>query len=101
MVRLCVQHRMTRHTMLRLAAVASAVLLVSLGSSSAQAADCSLDDCPNAGLSNGAANIQLTHEQAPSIVGASPVDAVDYLYRVRTQCDVAADATGNCSPGTL
>jgi hypothetical protein len=91
---------MKRPTMRLVALVAFTAILL-FQSSTAHAAHCSLDDCPDVGLDGGAATTQLSGEQAPSIVGASPVEAVDYAYRMRTQCVVAAEATGNCSPGTI
>jgi hypothetical protein len=83
------------------ALVVSAVTLLLFGTSTARAGDCRLDDCPDVNLDAGAATTKLSGENAQSIVGASPVEALDYVYRMRSQCVVAADATGNCSPGTI
>jgi hypothetical protein len=92
---------MSRPVVRCLALAASIAALLILGSHPATAADCSFDDCPEVGLDGGAANTLLSGQEAASIVGASPAEAADYIYRTRPQCVVAADATGNCSPATI
>ena len=62
---------------------------------------CPARRCPTASLGEGAANLGLSGEEAESVVGAAPEEVADYAYRLRPQCLVAVESTGNCSPATI
>ena len=46
-------------------------------------------------------NVELSSEHAMSIAEAPATDVADYVYRLRHQCVVASESTGNCSPATM
>src|SRR3954447_8649127 len=78
-----------------LAAVFCAVGLMILGSASVQA--CGFDDCPSPGLDNGAATVDYTGSAVAGLVGGSPAEAVDYVWRLRNSCVISDERDGACS----
>jgi len=90
-----------RAVVLRFCATAIVVTgLLMFGAESA-VADCGLRRCPTASLEHGSATLELTGEQSAQVVGAGSVEVIDYAYRLRPQCVVAAEVTGNCSPASV
>ncbi|RBY80547.1 hypothetical protein DQ238_08140 [Geodermatophilus sp. TF02-6] len=52
-------------------------------------------------LDAGAATIELSGEQAARVVGVASAEIPMFVYRLRQQCVVAAELTGNCSPASI
>jgi hypothetical protein len=58
---------------------------------------CGFDDCPSPGLGNGAATVDYTGSGVADLVASSPVEAVDYVWRLRNSCVISDEREGVCS----
>src|SRR3954447_19630991 len=86
---------MTRVLTQVLTAVFLTVGLVVVGSAPVQA--CGFDDCPSPGLGNGAATVDYTGSAVAGLVGGSPAEAGDYVWRLRNSCGISDEQDGACS----